>query len=507
MPAIGLLAEHKHDDLAKVNHGVCRYKETPIVSKISPLILSGGTGSRLWPLSRASYPKQFLPLHSDNPMLVDTAQRVATDAFASPTFVCSNDHRFLVAQSLAAAQITPSSIILEPIARNTAAAISVGALHLGKTAADTLVLVMPSDHVIGDLAAFMEAVQIASTAAQAGHLVTFGIKPTRPDTGYGYIQAGSALPAEPRVNLIATFVEKPNRTVAEALVSSNQHYWNAGIFLFRADVLIEEMQRYNPEVLKAARAALAHAATDLDFVRLSEAEFSAAPSIAFDHAVMEKTSRGAVIPVEMAWSDVGSWHSLWDVRDKDAAGNATQGDIWLHETANSLIHSAAGILTVAIGLEDIVIVATDDAILVADRSRAEDVKSIVDRISSAGRTEHLQATQIHRPWGSYRTLEGKYNYLVKRITVNPHASLSLQYHHHRAEHWVVVEGVAKVTRGKETFLLERNQSTYIPIGEVHRLENPADTPLHLIEVQSGPLITEDDIVRLDDRYGRESSAA
>ncbi len=440
-------------------------------------------------------------------MLVDTARRVAGPGFTAPTVICSNDHRFLVAQSLAAAGITAQGILLEPVARNTAAAIAVGTLHLARQDPQALIIVMPSDHLIGDVATFTDTLQAATVAAEKGYLVSFGIKPSRPETGYGYIRSGDALEENPSICRIAEFVEKPSLLVAEEFLSSKKYSWNAGIFLFRADSLLEEMRLHNPAVMTAAQNALSNATTDLDFIRLAERDFATAPSIGFDHAVMEKTTRGAVIAADMHWSDVGSWHSLWDVSDKDADGNAVQGDTWLHDTRNSYIHSASGMLTAAVGLDGIVVIATDDAILVADRRRAEDVKKIVDGLASKGRTEHLQASQIHRPWGSYRTLDGGDGYLVKRITVNPHASLSLQYHHHRAEHWIVVDGAAQVTRGKETFLLERNQSTYIPIGEVHRLENPRDTHLHLIEVQSGDVISEDDIVRLGDRYGRQSSVA
>ncbi len=474
---------------------------------ISPVILSGGSGSRLWPLSRASYPKQFLPLCSDEPMLVETARRVALPGFASPTIICSSAHRFLVAQTLAAAEITPRGILLEPVARNTAIAIATSALWLQVQDKTAIALIMPSDHMIGDLPAFYAAIGKATAAAERGLIVTFGIRPSRPDTGYGYIQIGKTIDGLDGVCQIAKFVEKPDLQTAETYLAAGNFNWNAGIFLARVDTIITEFERHAPDILAAATAALADSITDLDFTRLGEAAFTAARAMAFDHAIMERTDHGGVVVTDMGWNDIGSWRALWEIGVKDHHGNVATGDTWLHDTRNSLVRSADGLLTAVIGLNDIVVIATDDSILIADRNRTEDVKTLVESMASSNRQEHLQASVVHRPWGSYRTLEGGNGYLVKRITVNPKASLSLQYHHHRAEHWVVVDGVAKVTRGDKTFLLQRNESTYIPIGQTHRLENPGDTPLHLIEVQSGVVISEDDIVRLDDNYGRQSASA
>jgi mannose-1-phosphate guanylyltransferase/mannose-6-phosphate isomerase len=474
---------------------------------IFPVILSGGNGSRLWPLSRSSYPKQFLPLNSDSPMLVETVRRVAQAGFAAPTIVCSSAHRFLVAQSLSGAGIVPKGILLEPVGRNTAIAIAVSAFWLLQQNRDALLLIMPSDHMITDLQAFYAAIDAAAAAAAAGFIATLGITPSRPDTGYGYIKHGEAIDDLKAARRIAQFVEKPDLATAEGYLASGAFSWNAGLFVARADLLVEEFRQHAPDILAAAEKALRGSIVDLDFIRLEDAAFEAALSIAFDHAIMEKTDRGCVVAAEMGWNDIGSWRALWETGDKDTNGNVATGDAWLHDTHNSLVRAADGLLTAVIGLDNVVVIATDDAVLVADKSRAEDVKKLTAALAADGRQEHLQATVVHRPWGSYRTLEGGNGYLVKRITVNPKASLSLQYHHHRAEHWVVVDGVARVTRGEQTFLLQRNESTYIPIGETHRLENPGDVPLHLIEVQSGTVITEDDIVRLEDNYGRRSASA
>ena len=458
----------------------------------------------MWPLSRASYPKQFLSLSSENPMLVETVRRIAPLGFAAPTVVCNNAHRFLVAQSLSAAGVKTHGILLEPEGRNTAIATAIAALWLQAQDDTALMLVMPSDHLIGEPAAFYAAIEKAVTASKCGFIATFGITPSRPETGYGYIKRGAGIDDQAGVYRIEKFVEKPTVRAAESYLASGAFHWNAGIFMARVDTVVAEMGRHAPDVLRAATAALAGSSTDLDFIRLSAEAFATSPMVSFDHAVMEKTAQGCIVVAEnMDWSDIGSWRALWEVGDKDDDGNVATGDIWLHDTRNSLIRSADGILTAVIGLDNIVVIATNDALLVADMSRSEEVKKIVEELTGAGRVEHLESPIVHRPWGSYRTLEGGSGYLVKRITVSPKASLSLQYHHHRAEHWVVVAGIARVKRGNETFTLQRNESTFIPIGEIHRLENPGDTPLHLIEVQSGNLITEDDIIRLEDKYGRQ----
>jgi len=474
------------------------------LSSIKPLILSGGVGSRLWPLSRVTLPKQFLPLCSDYPLLVESAKRVESQPFSAPLVICNHEHRFLVAQALQQAGIAPDAILLEPAGRNTAAAIAIGALQVLKNDANALLLVMPSDHMVTDTAAFRKTVEQAVPTAIAGAIVTFGITPSRAETGYGYIRRGEGLALGDGVFRIARFIEKPPAAAAQTMLDAGDHYWNAGIFLSRAETLIQEMQQHAPAVLQAAQEALEKSVADLDFIRLDEVAFLKSPAISFDHAVMEKTTHGAVAAARFDWSDIGSWRSLWEVSEKTGEGNAIFGDALSENTANSLVYSADGILTATIGISDLIVIATDDSVLVASKDHSEDVKRIVDRLATEQRTEHLQAKVVYRPWGSYRTLESGEGYVVKRITVNPGASLSLQYHHHRAEHWVVVNGTARVTRGSETFTLERNQSTYIPIGEVHRLENIGTAVLHLVEVQSGSIITEDDIVRLDDRYGRQS---
>lgn len=440
-------------------------------------------------------------------MLVETARRVQRSGFAAPTIVCNHEHRFLVAQSLAAAGIIPRGILLEPVGRNTAIAIAVSALWLLPQDPDALLLVMPSDHMITNRSAFYEAIETAAAAAQSGFVATLGITPSRPDTAYGYIKQGGAISGLIGAHRIAQFLEKPDLATAKECLTSGLFNWNAGLFIAHADTLIEEFRRHAPDILMAAEKALSGSLVDLDFTRLEGSAFEASRSVAFDHAIMEKTELGCVVAAEMGWNDIGSWRAIWETGAKDSSGNVTVGDVLLHDTHDSLIRTADGLLTAVLGLDNIVVIATDDSILIADRNRAEDVKKLTEALAAQGRQEHLQASVVHRPWGSYRTLEGGNGYLVKRITVNPKASLSLQYHHHRAEHWVVVEGIAKVTRGDKMFLLQRNESTYISIGETHRLENPGDTPLRLIEVQSGSVITEDDIVRLDDNYGRESPPA
>jgi mannose-1-phosphate guanylyltransferase/mannose-6-phosphate isomerase len=469
---------------------------------IYPVILSGGSGSRLWPVSRASYPKQFLPLASGKPMIIATAERVLGDGFAPPTIVCNHECRFIVAESFQSAGIDPLQIVLEPFGRNTASAAAVAALSVAERDLDGVLLLMPSDHLIASPDEFRHAVSVGREAAERGLLVTFGVTPSGPHTGYGYIERGAPIADCDGVDAIRRFVEKPSPELAVELAASGAHCWNAGIFLFRAGALIEEMARHAPDVLEAARSALERAATDLDFLRLDAESFAAAPSVPLDIAVMEKTARGAVVPVEMNWSDIGSWHALWEASDRDGDGNSVAGDVLLADTRGTLVRSEGGTLTAVVGVDDLVVVATDDAVLVASRDRAEDVKGLVAEMERLGRTEHLHRSTVYRPWGSYQSLDGGDGYLVKRINVKPGGCLSLQYHHHRAEHWVVVEGEATITRGSETFVLGPNQSTYIPMREVHRLDNRGTGPLILIEVQTGELLSEDDITRLEDMYGR-----
>ncbi|MBK5910914.1 mannose-1-phosphate guanylyltransferase/mannose-6-phosphate isomerase [Rhodothalassium salexigens] len=471
---------------------------------ICPVILSGGTGSRLWPLSRAGYPKQFLPLAGDRTLFQDTVARVATPGFAEPLVICNDDHRFIVAEQLRSAGAEARAIVLEPVGRNTAPAAAIAALHLlGETedGDDPLMLIMPSDHRIAEPDAFRAAVERAAPAAAAGALVTFGITPDRPETGYGYIKAAGAYGAHGGVSAVERFVEKPDAETAAGYLAAGGYHWNSGIFLVSARRYLDELTAQHPDMVTACRAALDGAAADLTFCRLDAEAFARAPADSIDYAVMEHTERAAVVPVAMGWSDLGAWSAVWDAGTKDAEGNATRGDVILHDTRNAYVRAEHGLVAVA-GLDDVVVVATDDAVLVADRRRAQDVKALVERLKADGRSEHDLHTTVHRPWGSYRGVDRGERFQVKRLTVAPGERLSLQMHHHRAEHWVVVSGTARVTRGCETFLLGENQSTYIPMGEVHRLENPGKLPLHLIEVQSGSYLEEDDIVRFEDGYGR-----
>ena len=468
---------------------------------VTPVILSGGSGSRLWPLSRAMHPKQFLPLAGDLTMIQETALRVTPPRFAPPLVICNEEHRFLVAEQLRAKAVRPAEIILEPVGRNTAPAACIAALKLLEAGGNPLMLVMPSDHVIAFPDRFLKAVEEASGAAQAGALVTFGITPDRAETGYGYINAGAPLERSESVRTVKRFVEKPDRTTAEAYLADGSYLWNSGIFLFSAGAYLAELERTNPAMVDACRQALSGAERDLTFCRLDAGAFAASPSDSIDYAVMEKTARAAVVPVDMGWNDVGAWSALWDIGTKDGNGNVIQGDVVLHDARNVYVRSDDQLVAVA-GLENIVVIATDDAILVTDHTRAQDVKHVVERLKADGRSEHTLHTTVHRPWGSYRSVDRGGRFQVKRIVVNPGERLSLQMHHHRAEHWIVVEGTALVTRGEEQLFIYENQSVYIPLGTVHRLENPGRVPLHLIEVQSGGYLGEDDIVRFEDGYGR-----
>lgn len=469
---------------------------------IHPVILSGGSGSRLWPMSRAGFPKQFLSLATENTMLQDTILRVSdAKRFKAPLMVCNDDHRFIVADQLRTLGVQPQKILLEPTGRNTAPAVAVAAMTLLKTHPEALMLVLPSDHVILNQTAFMAAVESASQAAEAGKLVTFGIDPNKPETGYGYIQKGTALNTISNAYELARFVEKPDAATAQSYLENGDYYWNSGIFLLNARQYLEELLQHNPEMITACEQALTDAEEDLHFCRLGSEAFTACPSDSIDYAVMEKTTQAAVVPVNMSWNDLGAWSALWDIESKDENGNASRGDVLLHNTKNSYVHSEHALVAVT-GLDNIIVVATDDAVLVANRDQAQDVKKIVDQLKADGRYEHNQHTTVHRPWGNYRGIDLGDRYQVKRITVKPGERLSLQMHHHRAEHWIVVRGTALVTNGEKSFLLRENESTYIPMGEVHRLENPGKIDLELIEVQSGGYLGEDDIVRFEDGYGR-----
>jgi mannose-1-phosphate guanylyltransferase/mannose-6-phosphate isomerase len=473
---------------------------------LTPVILSGGAGTRLWPLSRELYPKQLLALLGERTMLQQTALRLEGLGAAQPVIVCNEAHRFLVAEQLRQLGIEPQAIVLEPMGRNTAPAIALAAHAALKAAgpkatADPLLLVLPADHVIRDVPAFHQAVHAALGAAQQGQLVTFGIVPTTPETGYGYIQRG---PASGAVFRIARFIEKPSAAVAKEFLSSREYYWNSGMFLFGARRYLEELGRLAPAIASACAEAFAAAKADLDFARIDPKLFQACPADSIDYAVMEKTSDAVVVPLAAGWSDVGSWAALHEASEPDAHGNVSRGDVICEDSQGCYLYSESRLVS-AVGLKDHVVIETKDAVLVAPRNRVQDVKKLVFRLKEQGRYEHSLHREVFRPWGSYDSIENGPRFQVKRLKVKPGAVLSLQLHHHRAEHWIVVSGTARITRGEEVFLLEENQSTYIPIGVRHRIENPGKIPLHIIEVQSGSYLGEDDIVRLEDHYGRKGT--
>ncbi len=473
---------------------------------IHPVVLSGGSGTRLWPVSRSLYPKQLLSIASEATMLQATVARTSGTDFAPPFIVAGEEHRFHIAEQLNAINVTPSGIILEPAGRNTAAAIALAALAADPEAT---LLVMPSDHVITDVAAFRAAMERALPAAEAGMLVTFGITPEHPETGYGYIEAEADADAavHPGVRGVAAFTEKPDPATAHAYVDGGRHFWNSGIFLFTAGAYLDELRAHAPEIASCCSAAMAAVNADGQFLRPHRASFLASPNISIDYAVMERTERAVVVPVEMGWSDVGSWDALWAISKKDGAGNSIKGDVVAIDSRNSLFRTDSGPAIAAIGVSDLVAISTRDAILIMPRDRAQDVKAIVDALKQAGQTSHEVHSVVHRPWGTYETTDRGDRFQTKRIVVKPGEKLSLQMHHHRSEHWIVVSGTAMVTIDSEVRLLQENQSTYIPAGATHRLENPGRIPLHLIEVQCGPYLGEDDIVRFEDSYGRLQAAA
>jgi mannose-1-phosphate guanylyltransferase / mannose-6-phosphate isomerase len=470
---------------------------------IYPVILSGGSGTRLWPMSRTLYPKQILPLLGDHSLLQQAALRVdGLPIFGPPLIVANEEHRFIIAEQLRAIGLNSQRLLLEPVGRNTAPAACVSALSLVESDPDGLMLLMPSDHVIEDRGAFLAAVERAAAAARAGHLVTFGIHPEKPETGYGYIERGAALPGAEGAFAVARFVEKPDATTAARYVASGDFFWNSGIFLFPAALFLGELERLRTDMVEACHRALTGARRDEDFVRLDREAFAACPADSVDYAVMEHTDKAAVVPVSMGWSDLGSWDALWELAEKDAAGNALLGNVIAEDARNCYLRSESGLIA-ALGVDDMVVVATDDAVMLAPRNRAQDVRRLVTRLTAEKRAEADSLPRVHRPWGSYETLHNGHRVQVKHILVKPGAKLSLQMHHHRAEHWVVVQGTARVRRGDEEIMLTEDQSTYIPLGTKHRLENPGKIPLHVIEVQSGAYLDEDDIVRFDDHYGRE----
>ncbi|CAN5303180.1 mannose-1-phosphate guanylyltransferase/mannose-6-phosphate isomerase [soil metagenome] len=468
------------------------------MTELIPVILSGGSGTRLWPLSRESHPKQFLPLLGDRSLLQMTWLRLRGLPGMSPPLVVANEeHRFLVAEQLRLVEATASALVLEPVGRNTAPAIAVAAMRAMADGGDPVLLVLPSDHVIADEPGFRAAVLQALPAAEAGELVTFGIVPTAPETGYGYIKAAAGEGVRP----VLEFVEKPDAQTAQGYLASGDYFWNSGMFAFRASRYLEELQRTRPAMVAAARESLDKATRDADFLRLDRDAFAACPSDSIDYAVMESTDRAAVLPIDVGWNDVGSWSALWSVVDQDGHGNAHRGDVVARDCRNTLAIGDKRLIAL-IGLDDVVVVDTDDAVLVAHRDRVQEVKDVVATLKRDKRTQATWHRKVYRPWGSYDGIDSGERFQVKRIIVKPGASLSLQMHHHRAEHWIVVKGTARVTCGEKVFLLAENESTYIPLGSKHRLENPGKQPLELIEVQSGSYLGEDDIVRFEDVYGR-----
>lgn len=471
------------------------------MSRIQPVILSGGVGSRLWPLSRALFPKQLLPLAGDQSLLQDTVLRVRDDQFTGPIVICNAEHRFLIGEQMRAVDVTPAAILLEPEGRNTAPAAALAALRAAQDDPDTILLLMPADHIVRDEKVFLAAVQVAVQAAMNNKLVTFGITPRGPETGYGYIQRGAALAGHDAIFSVSRFVEKPDETTAEGYLRDGGYYWNSGIFAFKASAFLAELERFEPQMLEACRAALAQGRADLGFFRLDEQAFKSCPANSIDYAVMEHTRSAAVVPVSMGWDDIGSWQALWETADKDSAGNALRGDV-LQTGAEGNYLRTEGPLLAAVGVKDLVVVATKDAVLVSTKAAAQDVKKIVAQLAQTGRELHVTHRRVNRPWGDYESLDSGEKFQVKRITVNPGAKLSLQMHHKRAEHWIVVSGTAQVTCGEKVFTLNENESTYIPLGAKHRLENIGPGPLQLIEVQSGSYLGEDDIVRFEDIYAR-----
>ena len=470
-----------------------------------PVILCGGTGTRLWPLSRASYPKQYWPLGGDGDatLLQQTHQRLeGLNGLAAPMLICNEDHRFIVAEQMRQIGVEPNAIMLEPIGRNTAPAITVAALQATALGEDPLMLVLAADHLIRDAAHFRDAIDAGRQPAEEGRLVTFGIVPTAPETGYGYIEASQPFTSGQLLDVpITRFVEKPDRSSAEQFLSTGRFTWNSGMFLFKASAMLAELERLVPEVVSCCRAALEQDTTDLEFLRLEREAFAKCPNVAIDVAVMEKTDLGSVLPLDAGWSDVGSWSALWETADRDGNGNVLQGRV-IAEGSNNCYLRSEHRLVVGLGVENLVVVETDDAVLIADRSQAQAIKTVVKQLEADGSPEGKAHRKIYRPWGSYTGVVEDHRWQVKRISVKPGASLSLQMHHHRAEHWVVVRGTALVELNGEEQLLGENQSTYIPVGCKHRLSNPGKIPVEMIEVQSGEYLGEDDIVRFEDRYGR-----
>ncbi|WP_417347058.1 mannose-1-phosphate guanylyltransferase/mannose-6-phosphate isomerase [Ferrimonas sp.] len=465
------------------------------MATLLPVVLAGGAGTRLWPLSRTLFPKQFLPLAGEHSMLQETLLRLSDVKVSPPTVICNEDHRFIVAEQLRGIDLL-GRILLEPVGRNTAPALTLAALVHQQE--DPLLLVLAADHVIKDQDAFTQALEAAIPLAEEGNLVTFGVVPDSPHTGYGYIRRGDA---RGQGFAVSEFVEKPDTARAKAYLKSGDYYWNSGMFLFRASRFLQELGRHRPAILDACRQATQELSQDLDFIRVASEPFEACPEDSIDYAVMEHTEDAVMVPLDAGWNDVGAWSAIWDVRPHDDQGNSLRGDVLTHDCENCLIQGQDR-LVAAVGVADLVVVDTQDVVLVAHRDRAQEVKHLVEDLKARGRNEVVCHRKVFRPWGNYDSIDHGQRYQVKHITVKPGAKLSVQMHHHRAEHWVVVRGTAKVTNGERTFLVTENESTYIPVGVVHALENPGKVPLELIEVQSGAYLGEDDIVRFEDNYGR-----
>jgi mannose-1-phosphate guanylyltransferase/mannose-6-phosphate isomerase len=472
--------------------------KTTSLASIFPAIMCGGSGTRLWPLSRALFPKQFLPLVNDTSMLQDTLLRLPKNS-REPVFICNEEHRFLVAEQVRLLSQKQSTILLEPEGRNTAPAIALAAINALEKDENAMLLVLAADHVIQDIAAFHQAVEQASFAAQQGKLVTFGIVPTHAETGYGYIKKGTEKVSG--VFDVAQFVEKPNAQVASDYLASGDYLWNSGMFLFKASRYLEELAKHRSDILDNCQKAMKGVEQDLDFLRPNKTDFLACASESIDYAVMEKTDSAVVIPLDAGWSDVGSYSALWEVCEQNEDKNVLKGDVIAQQTTNSYIHSQNKLIA-TVGVDNLVIIDTPDAVLIANKDKVQEVKLIVEQLKKEQRPEAVIHREVYRPWGKYDSVDAGERFQVKRITVKPGAKLSVQMHHHRAEHWIIVSGTAKVTIDDSTVLLSENQSAYIPIGAVHALENPGKLPLEMIEVQSGSYLGEDDIVRFEDKYGR-----
>ncbi|WDE05021.1 mannose-1-phosphate guanylyltransferase/mannose-6-phosphate isomerase [Thalassomonas viridans] len=473
------------------------------MSNFYPVILCGGSGTRLWPLSRKQHPKQFIKLTNDLTMVQNTIRRLPAKV-QPPVFICNEEHRFIVAEQAREVSVEAKSILLEPVGRNTAPAIALAAITALKENPDAVLLVLASDHHIKDEDKFREVAQSAYELAMQDKLVTFGIVPTNPHTGYGYIKRGEALSPGASQYKVSEFVEKPDAATAKTYVDSGEYYWNSGMFVFKASKYLAELKAFRPDIYQACELAMQDVADDLDFTRVNKAAFEACPDESVDYAVMEHTEHAVVVPLDAGWSDVGSWSALWEESERDGNNNAIRGDVLTESTTNSYIQ-ASNRLVSSIGLDNIVIIDTPDALLVADKDQVQNVKGIVDKLKGLERSEYIHHREVYRPWGKYDSVDNGSRFQVKRITVKPGAKLSVQMHHHRAEHWIVVSGTAKVRNGDKEFILTENESTYIPIGAVHSLENPGKLPLELIEVQSGSYLGEDDIVRLADKYGRSAN--